>query len=473
MFFVRGNQLPINSIAFSPRGWELATASRDGSIRVFDCQLCGRLDEPRVLCKGAVELLETVRRVLILGAALVAALALVAAAYVVDVQRAGRDVRGSSTTEFRPPARLQGTRSRPAGARAIAWPMYGLGPARLRALDGVGLRPPFRLLWSWHGGALLEFPPSVADGRLFVATFDGRMYAIDARTGQARWRYDTHRCAWASPAVSGSLVVETFIGHTCGADVPGRDGEVIAFSRRSGAIQWRRTIGPTESSPLIANGLVYVGDWSGRVLALDVRTGKTRWAYRTGGAIKSSPALAGGRLFVGSYDGHVYAFNARSGRLVWRASGQRRLGRAGSFYSTPAAAYDRIYIGSTDGKVYSFGANSGRLRWSQSTDGYVYAAPAVWRGLVLIGSYDHTFRALDAATGAQRWSFQANGPISGAASVVDGVVYFSTFHLRTYALGAATGNLIWTWPDGEYSPVVTDGRRIYLTGRGKVYALIR
>ncbi len=43
MFFVRGNEAPINSIAFSPRGWEVATASRDGSIRVFDCKLCGRL----------------------------------------------------------------------------------------------------------------------------------------------------------------------------------------------------------------------------------------------------------------------------------------------------------------------------------------------------------------------------------------------------------------------------------------------
>ena len=303
--------------------------------------------------------------------------------------------------------------------------MYGRGPARLRALDGVGLRPPFHRLWTWHGGALLEFPPVVAGGRLFIATFDGRMYAIDARTGLARWRFDTHRCAWASPAIAGPLVVETFIGHTCGADVPGRDGEVIAFSRRTGAIRWRRTIGPTESSPLVARDLVYVADWSGRVLALNARTGRTRWAYRAGGAIKGSPTLAGNRLYIGSYDGHVYAIGARNGRLVWRASGQPRLGRAGSFYSTPAAAYDRVYIGSTDGKVYSFGAGSGRLRWSISTGGYVYAAPAVWRGLVLVGSYDHTFRALDAATGAERWSFRGNGPISGAASVVDGVVYFS------------------------------------------------
>jgi outer membrane protein assembly factor BamB len=412
-----------------------------------------------------------VRRILLVGVAFLAALALAAGAYVIHVQHAGRDISGSSTVEFRPPP--PAAPSHRAATRAIAWPMYGRDPARLRALAGVGLRPPFRRLWTWHGGALLEFPPVVASGRLFIATFDGRMYSIDAGTGRARWRFDTHRCAWASPAIAGPLVVETFIGHTCGADVPGSDGEVIAFNRRTGAIRWRRTIGPTESSPLVAAGLVYVADWSGRVLALVARTGKPRWTFRAGGAIKGSPALAGGRIFIGSYDGHVYAVGARSGRLAWRASGQPRLGRAGSFYSTPAAAYDRVYIGSTDGKVYSFGAGTGRLRWSRSTGGYVYAAPAVWHGLVLIGSYDHTFRALDAATGAERWSFRANGPISGAASVIDGVVYFSTFGLRTYGLEATTGRLTWTWPDGEYSPVVTDGRRLYLTGRGKLYALVR
>jgi outer membrane protein assembly factor BamB len=404
----------------------------------------------------------------IAGAGVLVALGAGAAVYVAHVRHAGRNVAGSPTVEFHPaPA------ARPVVQQtgAIAWPTYGLGPARLRAVDGVGLRPPYRRVWTWHGRALLEFPPVVAGGRLFLSTFDGRFYALDARTGRAVWRWNSNRCGWASPAIADALVIQTFIGRSCALDVPGADGEVVAFDRHTGVIRWRRTIGPTESSPLVANGLVYVGDWSGRVTALDVRNGATRWTFRTGGAVKSSPALAGGRIVIGSYDGHVYALDARTGRLVWRASAQPRLGAHGSFYSTPSAEYDRVYIGSTDGKVYSFGAETGRLRWSHSTGSYVYASPAVWRQLVLVGSYDHVFYAFDAATGVVRWSFRANGRISGAASVIDGVVYFSTFAHRTYALAAATGRVLWTWPDGEYSPVVTDGRRIYLTGRGRIYAL--
>ena len=319
---------------------------------------------------------------------------------------------------------------------------------------------------------MLEFPPAVAYGRVYLPTFDGRFYALDARTGRPVWQKRTGRCGWASPAVDRRLVFQTFIGHACTSSNPGSDGVVVAFDADNGRVRWRRVIGPTESSPLVADGIVYVGDWSGRVYALSELTGRTRWVFRTGGKVKGSASLAHGRIYIGSYDGHVYALDTRTGRRIWKASGQPRLGRAGTFYSTPAVAYGRVYIGSTDGKVYSFGAMSGRLRWSHGTGGYVYASPAIWRQLVLVGSYDHKFYAFDAATGDVRWSFTSNGPISGSASVLNGVVYFSTFKQRTYALEAASGRLVWSWPDGEYSPLVADTQRIYLTGLGRLYALV-
>ncbi len=90
---------------------------------------------------------------------------------------------------------------------------------------------------------------------------------------------------------------------------------------------------------------------------------------------------------------------------------------------------------------------------------------------MLVGSYDHLFYAFDAATGRQLWRFHANGPISGSPTVVDSVVYFATLAGRTYGLDARTGRQLWSFPDGRYTPVVTDGRRLYLNGYGKVYAL--
>ncbi|MGZ4391492.1 MAG: outer membrane protein assembly factor BamB family protein, partial [Gaiellaceae bacterium] len=388
---------------------------------------------------------------------------------------------GSATVEFvatgaRPPATSAGGNVRTGRTRAqaaVAWPTYGFNAARVHAAPAYDLRPPFRPLWIFHGRALLEFPPAVAYGRVYLPTFDGRFYALDAGTGHVVWHVSTGRCAWASPAVDRRLVFQTFIGNgNCNASNPGPVGEVVAFDADAGQVRWRRVIGPTESSPLVAAGKVFVGDWLGRVYAMSEATGRTVWVYTTGGKVKGSAALADGRLFVGSYDGRLYALDARTGRALWSASGQPTLTGRGTFYSTPAVGYGRVYIGSTDGKVYSFGAASGRLRWSHRTGGYVYASPALWNQLVLVGSYDHTFYAFDAATGSTRWRYRADGPISGSATVLDGIVYFSTFAERTYALAAKTGKLLWTWEDGKYSPLVADSQRIYLTGLGRLYAMI-
>ena len=391
------------------------------------------------------------------------------AAYVVKKRQDARDIRGSPTVEFvtreePPPAPRPRT-------NPILWPMYGFDERRLRRVD-LPLRPPFRRVWTFHGRTLLEFPPVIGYGRLYLTNNAGTLFAVNARTGKRAWRYRARRCAASSPALAGKILVATFLYRPPCGDASSNDGEVVAFAVGFGKILWRRPIGPTESSPLVARRVAYVGDWRGDVYALRIRTGKVLWRYRTGGEIKGGLALAGNRLFVGAYDSRVYALDARTGRLLWRASAQPRLGQRGRFYSTPAAAYGRVYIGSTDGKVYSFGALSGKLRWSQGTGGYVYGSPAVWRRRVLIGSYDGTFYALDAATGDVRWRFSANGPISGSATVVGGIVYFATLNRRTYALDARNGRLLWTFRDGKYTPVVADASRLYVVGYGKLYGLI-
>jgi outer membrane protein assembly factor BamB len=372
-------------------------------------------------------------------------------------------VHGSSTAEF------VTTTAPPPVAPAGTWPTYGFDARRDRVYAGHGVRPPFRREWVFHGRALLEFPPALAHGTVFLPTFDGRFYALDADTGRIRWKFRSGRCAWASPAVARGLVLETFLNRRGNCDKSG-GGELIAFTE-AGRIRWRRSLPPTESSPLVVGGTVYVGAWDGAVRAYALATGRLLWTRHIGGPIKGSLAAAGGTLYVGDYDGELDAL-ALDGRLRWRAQSRPRLlGGRGRFYSTPALAYGRVYLGSTDGKMYAYGATTGHLLWATSTGGYVYSSPAVAAGLVLAGSYDHDFYAFDAATGAIRWRFRTNGPISGSASVIDGVVYVSTLRGRTYALDARTGQLLWSFPDGKYSPAVTDGKRLYLVGLGKLYAL--
>lgn len=392
------------------------------------------------------------------------------AAAAVRKELRSRDVRGSSTVEFvttQPPQPLP-----PPRAAGVVWPTFGYDQARTRTAP-FSHPPPLRRVWTFRGRSLLEFPPAIAHGRLYLANNSGTLFAVNAATGRLAWKVDSGRCVAAAPAVTRDTVFLTFLNRQpCNASGSGLDGEVVAFAAGFGRVRWRAPIGPSESSPLVANGLVYVGDWRGKVYALDAATGEERWSFQTGGKVKGSVALSGGRVFVGSYDHRVYALDARTGALVWRASAQDRLGGRGTFYSTPAVAYGRVYIGSTDGKLYSFGATSGKLRWSHSTGGYVYASPAVWEQRVYVGSYSGRFFAFDAATGEELWSFRANGPISGSPTVLGGVVWFATLRERTYALDARTGKLLWEFPDGKYNPVVADAERLYLVGYTRLYGML-
>jgi outer membrane protein assembly factor BamB len=390
-------------------------------------------------------------------------------AYYLHVKHQARDIKGSSTVEFVP------TQPAPPPPRepGIAWPTYGHDAERQRFANGITLAPPFRRAWMFRAQSLVEFPPVIGYGRLFFANNHGVLFAVGAKNGRRAWKRESGRCQAASPALDRHVVYVTFLNAPPCNRPPSSSltGQVVAYTVGTGRVIWRRTIGPSESSPLVVGATVFVGDWNGRVWALRRRSGKTRWVTRLDGQIKSGVAISGSTLYVGDYSGRVYAINATTGRVRWKAKAQPRFGHTGTFYSTPALAYGRVYIGSTDGKLYSFGASSGKLRWSQSTGGYVYASPAVWRDRVYAGSYSHRFFAFDAATGAILWQFKANGPISGSSTVVAGRVYFATLKGTTYALDATSGALLWTFPDGKYSPVVADANRLYLVGYTRLYGL--
>jgi outer membrane protein assembly factor BamB len=61
------------------------------------------------------------------------------------------------------------------------------------------------------------------------------------------------------------------------------------------------------SSPIVADGIVYLGGFDGYLYAVDTETGQEKWKFKTGGAIESSPSIANGVVYIGSLDGYLYA----------------------------------------------------------------------------------------------------------------------------------------------------------------------
>jgi outer membrane protein assembly factor BamB len=350
------------------------------------------------------------------------------------------------------------------------WPIYGYTPDRSRFLD-ADIEPPFKKLWRFRKSkGLIEFQPILVNRVLYFVNNGGTTWAVDAKTGKEKWHRNIAKLNASSPAwADGRLFIATL-----------DPGSIVALSAKNGKMIWKKSLpSRAESSPIVVKGVVYFGSENGTVYAYRAKDGRKVWTYRASGAVKAALAYSKGILYFGAYGGQVTALRARDGSRVWSTgTSGASFGRAGNFYSTPAVAYGRVYIGNTDSFVYSFVASTGRLAWRHGTGNYVYAAPAVGSvprlgPTVFIGSYDGNFYALDARSGDVHWTHRDGGRISGAPTVVGKVVYYSSLgNKNTVGLDVRSGKKVWGYPHGAFNPVISDGRRIYLTTNSRVMGLV-
>ncbi|HXS47092.1 MAG TPA: PQQ-binding-like beta-propeller repeat protein [Solirubrobacterales bacterium] len=353
--------------------------------------------------------------------------------------------------------------------RTVSWPLYGYDRARSRYLPAKGVRPPFRKMWRYTDGPLLEFPPVIAGGRLFFVDNNGYAIALDADTGKQLWKRRIGRLNASSPAYSKQrlYIVNLVPGH------------VVKLDARNGKVLWKRPLpGRAESSPVVVGRSLYFGCEDGNLYALSTRNGNVRWATGLGGPVKSAPAYYGGVLYVGDYGGYMNAVRAKNGELVWQSDSLGQgFGTSGAFYSTPAVAFGRVFAGNNDTRVYSFDRHDGTIAWTYSTGGYAYSGPAVASTrhtgpTVYIGSFDGNVYALNAESGEPRWIRSAGGSVIGSLTAVGDIVYAAEFDdTSTTGYAMKTGRTVFHYPRGTYTAVVSDGHRIYLTGYSSITAL--
>ncbi|MFN8180090.1 MAG: PQQ-binding-like beta-propeller repeat protein [bacterium] len=149
--------------------------------------------------------------------------------------------------------------------------------------------------------------------------------ALDRNNQQLTARDQTGNVLWTSATNMGAGSSSPAIGHGI-LVVPGRNGSIQGFRASDGLNLWTKTVGTqlydmeegwgdvhaSNSTPAIADSVVYVGSNDGRLYALDLRTGAELWRWDLGVPIESSPAIAGNMLYVAAEDEHLYAFVAQT-----------------------------------------------------------------------------------------------------------------------------------------------------------------
>jgi serine/threonine protein kinase len=304
-------------------------------------------------------------------------------------------------------------RSTPTVANGILY--VGSYDNNLWALDAIE----GGLLWKFATEGGIGSSPAYNGGVVYIGSSDTRLYAVDARSGKRKWAHKTDGKIYTTPHIALGLVV-------VGSD----DGKIYALKPMPAAARemWTfNAMSPVRSSPVVSEDGVYFGTDGGEFFCLDPG-GELRWRFQTRRRIMSTPLLRDGVIYVGSDDWHVYALDVRQGFPIWRFRTK------GQVVSSPTFANSRIYFGSADGSIYALDALGGREVWKYDVGASVTSSPLVYMDTLYVGAVDGAVYCLHASSGDLIWRFQSRGPILSSPHIVDDMVYIGSDDHHVYAL---------------------------------------
>jgi outer membrane protein assembly factor BamB len=269
----------------------------------------------------------------------------------------------------------------------------------------------------------------VHDGIVYVGTTDGRVVAINSSTENLEWAYSiapvttltsglacspsaVSAAIYATPIVSGDLVyIGTYSGQVLALNILARRQNLTFPQRGNGEWEWDCPIDNAKSNAIVADlarsqDALYVASSNGRVYSLDKGSGDENWRREDipvlAEKLWTSPVIQVNTLYVSTYDGYIYALSVETGELDWSFESEA------GFASSPTIYRDTLFLGSFDHHLYAIKIGSDVLEWrfpEKPAGNWFWASPVVDEGIVYAGCLDGKLYAIEAETGRERWSY--------------------------------------------------------------------
>ena len=257
------------------------------------------------------------------------------------------------------------------------------------------------ILWRQSFGAPFRAAPAADQGLVVAVTRDNRAVGVDGATGNVLWRLpaassDAGLLGGASPAIAGQLVV-----------LPYASGALVGVARGTGRRLWsavmsggrrglaRAAITDVSGDPVVVGPFIIAANQSGRILAIDGRSGRRVWTSSFGSA---GPLWAAGEtVFVVTDDAQVRRISAQDGSTLWSVQlpefddPEDREGAIA--YSGPVLVSGRLLVTDSEGDLRSFDATTGVEGPAVRLDDGSLTGPIVANGTVYVLSDDGTLAA--------------------------------------------------------------------------------
>jgi len=272
------------------------------------------------------------------------------------------------------------------------------GAIRWRHELGIGVEP--------RGAAVFAAP--VADAGDVLIGNQRRLAAIDAASGGVQWMQDPVRASEDFNSLAAIAVAENVAVGVFNREI----GGAFAWERVTGRLLWHvqdPLVVSVNSSPVIADGLVYFVNGATEVSARELHTGELRWSTQldTTGfhwaiATVGTPAIARGILVIPTLWSELVAVDAASGLVRWRFAAQpgrlrtthyRGRGEAG-FAASPVITGDIVWAIDTSGRRTALALETGTVAWTTELHAPVLAGLATSGDWLVVAAYDGSVRAL-------------------------------------------------------------------------------
>ena len=343
-------------------------------------------------------------------------------------------------------------------AHAADWPL-ARGDAKASGVSTEVLPNNLELLWKFEAGkdGTFEATAVIADGVVYVGSFDGNLYAIDLATGNKKWAFKTD------------------LGFSAGAAV--RDGRIIAGDAdgkvycldTDGILTWTfEAGGEINGGPNFYKDQVLIGSQNATLYWLNAADGKKVMEYKIADQIRSLPTVVENRAFLAGCDGKLHIINLDDASKIATVEIKSPTG------CTPAVLGDRVFFGTEGSTFLGIDWRKAEVAWEfPSVRQQAYrASAAATENAIIIGGRDKQVVALDPKSGSEIWRFEARHRVDSSPVVSGNRVYFGSADGRLTALDTKTGEKVWEYEAGgqfNASPAISNGRLVIGNNDGTLY----
>jgi len=278
-------------------------------------------------------------------------------------------------------------------------------------------------------GVAIYGTPAVSGDLVYIGGYNGKIYAFNSSSLVTRWVYP--REGNLQPIVGGLVVAQGKVYFSCS------DGRVYALDAATGDRQWQFENGDKIwSTPAIDGDTLFIGSFDNKLYALGATDGSLKWKFKTGGAIVSTPLVHDNTVYIGSFDRYLYAVDAIDGSLRWKFMGENW------FWAKPVAYNNTVYAGCLDGKVYALDVRNGAKVAEFNLESSISASPVMVNSSIIFATQKGVIYTLDTGSNELKRLADIEEEVYGPLCVSGGVVYIHTQDLTLHRVNANTGAIL-------------------------------